>query len=150
MENKKFEKILSFVMKKHSGQIDKAGKPYFLHPLTVAFSCHSESARIVALLHDVLEDTDATIEELKKLGISDEELSAIQLLTKPKKEDYMHYIKRVAQNPLAREVKMCDLTHNMDLSRLPFLTEKDIARCEKYKEAYRYLISVEHDLEAMR
>lgn len=135
----RFEKIITFVMGKHKGQVDKAGKPYIIHPLTVALGCNTESAKIVALCHDVLEDTDATVEELKEIGLTDEEVDAVLLLTKPDKEDYMVYVKRLSQNEIAREVKMSDLNHNMDLSRLKTITEKDLKRVEKYKKAYNYL-----------
>ena len=135
----RFEDIVDFMLKKHSGQKDKSGKPYIQHPMFVSSHCKTYEAKVVALLHDVLEDTDATIEDLKKIGLGQKEIDAIVLLTKPEKEDYMHYVKRVAQNPIAREVKMADLTHNMDLTRLDVITEKDIARTEKYKKAYEYL-----------
>ena len=135
----RYTAVLEFAMQKHDGQLDKAGKPYILHPIEVALSLYKESDKVVALLHDVLEDTDATIEDLKKIGVSEEEVEAIQLLTKPKKEDYIHYVKRVANNPIARHVKMADLKHNMDLSRLSEITDKDIQRVEKYKQAYQIL-----------
>ena len=135
----KFEDIVAFMLKKHEGQKDKSGQPYIRHPMFVSSNCKTYEAKVVALLHDVLEDTDATVEDLKKLGLGQKEIDAIVLLTKPEKEDYMHYVKRVAKDPIAREVKMCDLTHNMDLSRLEVVTEKDIRRTERYKQAYEYL-----------
>ena len=143
----KYDQIIAFIAEKHKGQVDKSGKPYIVHPVTVALNCKSESGKRVALLHDVLEDTDATIEELIQLGLSDEEIEAVVLLTKPKKEDYMDYVKRVAKNPIAREVKLQDLTHNMDLTRLKEITEKDLKRKEKYEKAYQYLIDCEKNLE---
>jgi (p)ppGpp synthase/HD superfamily hydrolase len=136
---KKISKIIDFIVDKHNGQVDKSGKPYVLHPITVALNCESESAKIVALLHDVIEDTDATKEDLIELGLSKEEIDAVLLLSKPKKEDYLHYVKRVAENPIAREVKIQDLKHNMDLSRLSVITEKDIQRVERYKKALKTL-----------
>lgn len=135
----RYSDVLAFAMQKHDGQVDKSGKPYILHPIEVALSLYKESDKIVALLHDILEDTDATVEDLKKLGLHDYEIDAVQLLTKPKKEDYIHYVKRVAENPIARRVKMADLRHNMDLSRLSEITEKDIKRKEKYEHAYQIL-----------
>ena len=135
-------RILRFAQTKHFGQTDKSGKDYIFHPISVALLCTTESARCVALLHDVLEDTDATVDDLWGLGLTADEIDAVILLTKPHQEDYMHYIKRVACHPIAREVKMCDLTHNMDLSRLPHVTEKDIRRVAQYKKAYDYLCEV--------
>ena len=131
--------ILKFANKKHRGQKDKSGEDYILHPMAVSLMCHSDSARRVALLHDILEDTDTCIFELMALGLTEDEVKAVVLLTKPAKEDYMHYIRRVAKDPIAREVKMRDLQHNMDLSRLETVTEKDIRRTERYKQAYEYL-----------
>ena len=142
MIEKRIAKVLAFAYEKHKGQVDKSGVDYILHPITVSLSCVSDSAKIVALLHDVLEDTDATIDDLVKLDLTKEEIEAIKLLTKPRKEDYMHYVKRVAENPIAREVKMCDLRHNMDISRLKHITEKDMQRVERYKQAYHYLSEV--------
>lgn len=139
MGDKMFDKYLKFIIDKHSGQLDKGGSPYFIHPIAVALKCSSESAKVVALFHDILEDTDATINDLYLLGLEKEEIDAIQLLTKPEKEDYMHYIKRIAKNPIAKEVKKCDLLHNMDLSRLETITERDVARKEKYQKAYNAL-----------
>lgn len=135
----RYTDALEFAMQKHEGQLDKGGKPYILHPIEVALSLYKESDKIVALLHDVLEDTDATIDDLRAIGLLSEEIDAIQLLTKPKKEDYIHYVKRVAENPIARRVKMADLRHNMDLDRLSEITEKDIKRKEKYEHAYQIL-----------
>jgi (p)ppGpp synthase/HD superfamily hydrolase len=135
----RYSKILDFIVTKHGEQVDKAGKPYFLHPITVALLCQNESEKIVALLHDILEDTNTLPQELLALGVTSDELNAIQLLTKPKNEDYLHYIKRVSKNPIARHVKMADLTHNMDLSRLPYITDKDIQRKNKYLQAYNTL-----------
>ena len=143
----RYSSVLEFAMKKHDGQTDKSGKPYILHPMEVALSLYKESDKIVALLHDVLEDTDATADDLIALGLYDCEVEAIKLLTKPRKEDYMHYVHRVAEYPIARRVKMADLRHNMDISRLDVVTEKDLARVEQYKKAYRILEDAEKALE---
>lgn len=140
----RYTNILNFIIEKHNGQKDKAGVPYVFHPINVALLCERESEKIVALLHDVLEDTDATEKDLISLGLKTEEIEAIKLLTKPREEDYFSYIKRVAENPIARKVKMADLTHNMDLTRLNTITEKDIRRKEKYENVYRFLKETEH------
>lgn len=143
----RYSKILEFAMQKHFGQTDKSGKPYILHPVEVALSLYKDSDKVVALLHDVLEDTDATIDDLVALGLEDCEIEAVKLLTKPHKEDYMHYVRRVAENPIARRVKMADLRHNMDITRLDVVTERDLARVEQYKKAYRILEDAEKALE---
>lgn len=143
----RYSKVLEFAMQKHDGQTDKSGKPYILHPIEVALSLYKESDKIVALLHDVLEDTDATVEDLIAIGLYDCEIDAVKLLTKPHKEDYMHYVRRVAESPIARRVKMADLRHNMDISRLDVVTERDLARVEQYKKAYRILEDAEKALE---
>lgn len=140
----RFDKIIAFVVEKHKNQVDKAGKPYIIHPLTVSFYCEDESAKIVALCHDLLEDTDATVEDLKSIGLADVEIEAVQILTKPKKEDYLSYVEKIAKNPIARTVKMADLTHNMDLTRLETITEKDLKRVEKYKKAFEILMEAEY------
>jgi len=124
----------------HKGQFDKVGKEYLYHPLTVSHYCKSRKAKIVGLLHDVVEDTSVTIDELSEI-FDDEIIGAIELVTK--KEGYIidEYYEKIKNNPLAREVKLSDLTHNMDVSRFgdKELTEKDLARLEKYKGYYAYL-----------
>ncbi|MEG1847406.1 MAG: GTP pyrophosphokinase [Lachnospiraceae bacterium] len=133
-------KALLFAMEKHKGQVDKAGKDYINHPVYVALHMHTESAKIVALLHDVLEDTDATVEDLTHLRLSKEQIEAIQLLTRTDKtEPYMDYIRRIHTNPLAAAVKKQDLLHNMDISRFARPTEKDLLRAQKYQEALELL-----------
>jgi (p)ppGpp synthase/HD superfamily hydrolase len=146
MKNR-YSKVLNFIIEKHAGQKDKAGVSYVFHPITVALMCESESEKIIALLHDILEDTNTTPEELLSLGVSEEELEAIQLLTKPSEEPYFDYINRVAKNPYARPVKKADLTHNMDLSRLLQITDKDRKRREKYLKAYNLLTEYEKQIE---
>ena len=134
--------ILRFAQKKHSGQIDMAGEPYILHPIAVALLCTSCSARRVALLHDVLEDTDTCVRELYALGLTKEEVDAVVALTRLHNENYMDYIQRVGQNPLATEVKLCDLIHNMDLTRLPVVDDAALSRVSRYRQAYQYLNEV--------
>ena len=126
----------------HSGQVDKAGAAYILHPIAVAKMVDSEKEKCVALLHDVLEDTDITAECLRKLLGDDETADAVECLTRKSGESYNAYIRRVAQNPIARHVKIADLSHNMELSRLPVVTEADIKRNEKYRKAMDFLRSV--------
>ena len=134
-----FIPIFEFAYQKHDGQLDKAGQPYILHPITVALGCKEESEKVVAYLHDVLEDTDATVDDLINLGLLQEEIDAIVLLTKPKGEEYSAYIERVSKNRLATVVKMSDLRHNMQIDRIPNPSEKDFKRIKKYRKAYEFL-----------
>ncbi|MBP3306873.1 MAG: GTP pyrophosphokinase [Anaerotignum sp.] len=119
----------------HQGQRDKGGHPYIRHPMRVMQHCETEEEKIVAVLHDVIEDTEVTLEELKKEGFSEEIRNTLVCLTHREGEGYMEYIERICQNPLAVRVKYADLQDNMDLSRIPNPTEKDYARLEKYQKA---------------
>ena len=128
----------------HAGQVDKAGVPYVEHLKAVADQCDGK-AKIVAWLHDVLEDTQIDYVTLKYAlnyflgGCADEVCRAVVAITKLRNESYNDYLKRVKSNPLAREVKIADLNHNLDLSRLSEITDKDLERAEKYKKALEYL-----------
>lgn len=123
----------------HSGQIDKGGKPYILHPISVAKIVETEEEKTVALLHDVIEDTPVTLEELRENGLPESVVVAVDVLTKRPGVDYGDYIQRVKQNPLALAVKIADMTHNMDLSRIQNPSAKDYARIEKYNRVLREL-----------
>ena len=127
----------------HFGQFDKAGVDYIYHPMTVALSCGGNiSAMIVALLHDVVEDTDWTIENLREsINLTTAEVAALQLLTHNKKIAYFDYIQNIKFNELSRQVKIADLEHNSDSSRIPakVISEKDLRRIEKYKQALKIL-----------
>lgn len=136
----RYSRVLNFIIEKHKGQVDKGGKPYVFHPITVALMCNSESEKIVALLHDILEDTDTTVEELRLIGLYQEEIEAIQILKKDVNENYFSYIEKVAENRIARTVKKADLTHNMDISRLPNPTKQDFDRVKKYAQALKILM----------
>ena len=135
------ERAIAIAARAHEGQVDKAGAPYILHPLRMMLAVDTPDARMAAVLHDVVEDTDVTIEQMRAEGFPPEVLHAVEALTKrPEEEDdYEAFIRRVAPNPLAREVKLADLRDNCDLSRIARLTEKDLARVEKYKRAIQYL-----------
>ena len=136
--SEKVRKAMIFATEKHDGQLDRAGKPYIEHPKAVAKMLKGEDEKIVALLHDTVEDTDATIEEIRsKFG--EKIACAVECLTREKETPYMEYIRGVKGNELARRVKLADLTHNMDLRRLPEVTDKDLKRVERYKEAYDFL-----------
>ena len=130
----------------HKGQVDKSGQPYILHPLALADDLkgrgYEDKYIVVSLLHDTLEDTYLTIDEIcTTLDISTDSdiIEALKLLTHEQSVPYMTYIERLKCNKIARIVKMADLRHNMDLSRISNITEKDLARIEKYKKAYALL-----------
>ena len=129
-----YNKALQIAKSAHSGQLDKGGNPYFLHPLAVSEKVEAENEKIVALLHDVIEDTDITLDYLREQGFSEEILAGVDRLTKREGVSYEEYIEAVRKNPLALKVKIADMLHNSDLSRIPNPTEKDRKRIEKYKE----------------
>ena len=136
-----YERALAFAVKAHEGQVDKAGVPYVEHPVTVASYVDGEIAKAVALLHDVLEDTDATEEELRE-KFGDEVTDAVVVLTHAEGESYLDYVRRVKRHPLARTVKLADLRHNMNLDRFSVVTERDVRRVvDKYVPALRLLVA---------
>lgn len=135
----KIDDVLKFAYEKHKGQFDKAGVPYILHPLHVALQMETEDEKIVALLHDTLEDTDATIEDFKGLGLSEEIISSIKLLTRSKDMPYMEYIKIISTDKLAKKVKLKDLEHNLDDSRFKGDKNKTESLMKRYKKAYEFL-----------
>ena len=130
---------LSIARKAHEGQLDKAGVDYIEHPIYVASQVDTEEEKAVALLHDVIEDSPVSAEELLIAGLPEEVVTAVQVLTKKKEQDYQTYLETVKKNPLARVVKLADLKHNSDLSRLPSITAKDRERLKKYKKAIDFL-----------
>lgn len=139
--NEQFQIALELAVEKHKNQTDKAGNPYILHPLHVMENVNSKEGKIVAILHDIIEDTDITEDYLLKIGLSKRIVDAVVALTRSEDIDYQEYIKNLGSNPLAKEVKLADLEHNMDLKRLPTLEEKDLERNRKYQIAYHYLIN---------
>lgn len=139
--NEQFQIALELAVEKHKNQTDKAGNPYILHPLHVMENVNSKEGKIVAILHDIIEDTDVTEDYLLKIRLSKRIVDAVVALTRSEDIDYQEYIKNLSSNPLAKEVKLADLEHNMDLKRLPTLEEKDLERNRKYQIAYHYLIN---------
>lgn len=139
--NEQFQIALELAVEKHKNQTDKAGNPYILHPLHVMENVNSKEGKIIAILHDIIEDTDVTEDYLLKIGLSKRIVDAVVALTRSEDIDYQEYIKNLGSNPLAKEVKLADLEHNMDLKRLPTLEEKDLERNRKYQIAYHYLIN---------
>jgi hypothetical protein len=136
------ERAIEIAAKAHAGQVDKAGEPYVFHPLRMMLSVQSPEARMAAVLHDVVEDTPVTIEQLRAEGFPQAVIEAVQALTKRDGEDYDAFIRRVAPNPIARQVKLADLRDNCDLSRIAQPTEKDHERIEKYGRAIKHLESL--------
>jgi len=134
-----YELALKIATEAHKGQVDKAGVPYINHPLTVASLVDTEEEKIVALLHDTIEDTSITEQDLLNYGFSNKIVEAVKLLTHNKNVPYMDYVAKIKDNELARKVKIADLTHNSDLSRLKEITDKDKKRYEKYQKALLYL-----------
>ena len=141
MKQSQSEKAYEIAKKAHLGQIDKVGEDYIKHPEKVASFVNSDEEKAVAYLHDVIEDTELTLEDLREYGFSEEVLKAVDVITKKKGQDYQTYLNSVKENKLARVVKLADLRHNSDLTRLINITEKDIERKEKYQKAIDFLNS---------
>lgn len=129
------EDAISLAAKAHRRRKDKGGAAYILHPLRVMLRMKTNDERIVALLHDVIEDTEYTPEDLRKAGYSLKILRSLDYLTKRDGEEYDQFIKRVKRNPLARKVKIADLKDNLDLTRIKKPKQRDFMRIEKYRRA---------------
>ncbi len=128
-------KAMNLCYRAHRDQLDKAGVPYVFHPIHLAEQMSDEDTIITALLHDVMEDTGLCLEDLRQEGYPEPVLEALDILTRRETEEYTDYIERVQENPMARIVKLADLRHNSDLSRLPCVTPRDLERAEKYRKA---------------
>ncbi len=145
-----FDKTEELIKKLFDGKFDKGGYPYLNHLHEVSNHVEGEDAKLIGLLHDTLEDTDMTSEELLKMGYSEHIVSSIEVLTRREKEDYSDYIERIiaSNNKDALSVKLADLNHNMDISRIKNPTVKDVDRIEKrYRPAY---IKISNKLEEMK
>lgn len=129
------EKAILIAATAHQGQVDKAGAPYILHPLRVMFSCKTQEEQICGVLHDVIEDTYMTLDDLRKEGFSETIINAIDALTKRSGETYEEFINRILLSPIACQVKLADLRDNMDLTRLSQANKADYARVKKYQSA---------------
>lgn len=134
------KKAINIAFKAHEGQYDKGGYPYIMHPLHLAEEMTTENEVITALLHDVLEDSEISLDFIKEQGFSEDVTNALVSLTRRKDEEYSEYIKRIKNTGgIALSVKKADLQHNMTLGRLENLTEKDKERLIKYKVSYKEL-----------
>ncbi len=133
------KKALDIALEAHRDQIDKGGVPYIMHPITVANQMETTDEIVVALLHDVVEDSNITIEHLNKFEFSYEVIAAISTLTKTAGEEFFKYLDKVKKNEIALKVKIADMKHNSKLSRLKEITIEDIKRQEKYFAGIHYL-----------
>jgi guanosine-3',5'-bis(diphosphate) 3'-pyrophosphohydrolase len=134
------EKAIEIAARAHTGQVDKAGQPYILHPIQVMLRVQGEDARIAAVLHDVVEDSEVTIDDLRVEGFSSVVLEAVAALTKQKGETRIEAAFRASENEIARIVKLADNAENMDLSRIPNPTEKDHRRMKEYEKVREILL----------
>lgn len=133
------KKAMKLCFDAHKEQLDKSGLPYVFHPFHLAQQMHTEDTAVVALLHDVVEDTDYTLADLEAMGFSQTVLQALALLTHDESVPYLEYVAAIKRNNVARAVKLADLRHNSDLSRLDEVTDKALQRREKYLQAIALL-----------
>jgi (p)ppGpp synthase/HD superfamily hydrolase len=133
------KKAMQICFRAHRDQVDKSGIPYVFHPIHLAEQMTDEDTTVVALLHDVVEDTHYTLEDLAAMGFSRQVLDAIGLMTHADGVPYMDYVAKIKENPIARAVKLADLRHNSDLTRLDTVDDKAKARAQKYARAIALL-----------
>ena len=137
--NELYDLALKIAIKAHEGQKDKSGREYIMHPIRVAERCVSAKAKIVALLHDTIEDTEVTPDFLRSQGFPEEIMEGILSVTKQEGETYEDFVCRAAKNPLGKDVKQADLEDNMDIRRLKEISDEDAERLRKYLSAWQYL-----------
>ena len=133
------KKAMCFCFEAHKNQQDKSGLPYVFHPFHLAEEMDDEISATVALLHDVIEDTDYTLEELAAMGYPREVMDALALMIHDPSVPYMDYVEKIRSNPIATKVKLADLRHNSDLTRLNTIDERALNRVKKYQEAIKLL-----------
>ena len=133
------KKALKLCFAAHKDQTDKSGIPYVFHPFHLAEQMNDEDTTVVALLHDVIEDTSYSLDDLRAMGFNEQVLDALALMTHDKRIPYMDYVAKIKENGLARTVKLADLKHNSDLSRLDTVDEKAMKRIDKYRQAIALL-----------
>jgi len=138
------EKAIEVALNAHSGQVDKAGKKYILHPLRLMTKANNDDEQIVSVLHDVVEDSDISINDLEEMGFTNDITRSIDAISKRRDENYYDYINRVAYEPLARSVKILDLKDNMRLLRLNKIRKEDYRRMSRYLKVYYYLKHIQH------
>ncbi|MBR4110892.1 MAG: GTP pyrophosphokinase [Clostridia bacterium] len=137
------KKAMKIAFDAHKEQVDKNGIPYIYHPVHLAEQMNTEYEICVAFLHDTVEDCDVTFDDLIEAGFPDEVVEALKLMTHDKSVPYMEYVRKIKNNPIAKAVKLADLRHNSDLTRLDHVTEKDLIRKKKYEQAIRLLSSLD-------
>lgn len=140
----RLELALQIAVKAHAGQKDKSGEPYIFHPIRVMERCSNPKAKIVALLHDTVEDTDVTFDELKTAGFPEDILATLRLVTHEKGVSYDDYIEALMHDPIAVEVKIADLEDNSDIRRLKEIKDRDVERLQKYLRTHRRLTDHQH------
>ncbi len=133
------ERAIEIAARTHAGQVDKAGEPYIFHPLRLMLAVKTREQQIAAVLHDVVEDTNLTLDDLRAEGFSEDVLEAVKALTKVDGEARLEAAQRAAQKPIARAVKLADVTDNMDLRRIGKPSEKDYARLKEYEQVKELL-----------
>ena len=133
------DQALAIAVAAHAGQKDRVGQPYILHPLRIMHRMATDEERMVAVLHDVIEDSAVTLDDLRRAGFAQAIIEAVDALTRRASETYDAYVARTALLPLARRVKVADLEDNMDLRRRWHLEDRDRERVERYRRAYRFL-----------
>jgi (p)ppGpp synthase/HD superfamily hydrolase len=135
MQNHPLAHAIRIAAEVHEGQVDKAGQPYILHVMRVMFGCTSPEAQVAAALHDVVEDTDWTLDDLRREGFTETVVQTVDALTRREGEEYFEFARRAAATPLGREVKRADLLDNMDIRRIANPSEKDWERLKRYRKA---------------
>lgn len=136
------EDAIALAVTCHRGQTDKVGQPYILHPLRVMLAVHGDAAQMAAVLHDVVEDCGVTVADLRERGYPDDVIEAVDCLSRREGESYEAFIERLLPNPLARRIKLADLEDNLNVRRLPTVTEKDRERLNRYLAARARLLAV--------
>jgi len=129
------EDAIALAIEAHRGQKEKAGQPYILHVLRVMFRLETEQEQVAGVLHDLVEDTSYTLDDLRRLGYPDPVVTAVDCLTRREDESYEEFVERAGAHPIARRVKLADLEDNMDIRRLPEVTERDLERLNRYIRA---------------
>jgi len=135
------ERALAIALEAHGGVVDKGGSPYILHPLRLMLAMTSEEEQLVALLHDVVEDSPWTLDALREAGFSEAVVAGVDGLTRREGESYEDFIARIAPDPLARRVKLADIEDNMDIRRLGEVGEKEMERLRRYQRARQVLLA---------
>ena len=134
------KRALKLSFEAHKNQVDKTGVPYVFHPFHLAEQMTDEISTVCALLHDVIEDTEYTFEDIQKMGFPQEVIDVLKLLTHEKSVPYMEYVEKIKENSIAKQVKLADLKHNSDLTRMDVIDENALQRTKKYRQAIELLL----------